>query len=73
MQARKALKDELHQNEKADHRRGRYMTQNPGNVQGGTKTGGFPAVHFQKKMELAYYLRHLSVGRSFTLSEERFG
>lgn len=45
-------------------------------IQGTSKvaqTGDFPAVHFQKKMELAYYLRHLSVGRSFTLSEERFG
>lgn len=37
------------------------------------KDGGFPNGHFQKKMEVAYYLMHRSVDRSFTFSDEMFG
>lgn len=34
--------------EKADHRRGRYTTQNPRDVQGGTD-GGFPSSSFPEE------------------------
>lgn len=37
------------------------------------KDAGFPKGHFQKKMEVAYYMMHRSVDRSFTFSDERFG
>lgn len=65
MQTQKALKDELHQT-KSD-----IMTQNPGMSNVWHKDGGFPKGHFQKKMEVAYYLMHRSVDRSFTFSDER--